>query len=243
MPANGIATGIINLILFLIVVIARRLISKEGINTFLISRPRKRWKLFWEGCLVGFILILVYVFLTVLLGVGELTISLNLTSDFIFIFLSYLFGFAAVSLFEESLFRDYILLKFKNKFSASEAVFISSLLFGLIHIISYITVGSIAILGLLNAFLIGVLLSIIVIATHSILWPLGFHMVWNLTQTIFLIERSSGINLRIDKGILAGADMVPEAGIIVTLVLIILAVYMLNRFDCAHIMPKSIGKG
>ncbi|HKL13527.1 MAG TPA: CPBP family intramembrane glutamic endopeptidase [Halanaerobiales bacterium] len=243
MPSYGIPTGITNLILFLIVVIARRLISKEGISSFLISRPKKRWKLFFEGGLVGFILILVYVFMTILFGVGELSFNINITTDYIFILLSYLFGFAAVAIFEESLFRDYLLLKIKSKYSATEAVFLSSLLFGLVHIISYITIGTIAVLGLFNAFLIGVLLSIIVIATHSILWALGFHLVWNLTQTMFLVPKQGGIELKIEKGILAGTELVPEAGIIVTLVLIILAIYMLNRFDCAHIMPKSIGKG
>ena len=243
MPAGGILTGVTNLILFIILVLARRLISKESINYFLISRPQKRWKLFWEGCLAGFILIIIYVLLTILFGVGELTFKLNLSLDFIFVLLSYVFGFAAVSLFEESLFRDYILLKVKKKFSAPDAVFLSSLLFSLVHIISYASIGTLAVMGLFNAFIIGFILSIIVISTRSIMWPLGYHLVWNLTQTIFLVERSSGINLEIDKGILAGAKLVPEAGIIVTLVLIILAVYMLKRFDCAHIMPNSIGKG
>lgn len=243
MLPGGIATGITNIILFLLVVLARRLISKESINRFLISKPHKRWKLFWEGCLMGFVLILVYVFLAVLFGVGQLSIKPQFSMNFIFILLSYIFAFAAVSLFEESLFRDYILLKFKKKYEAADAVFISSMIFALIHVFSYSSAGSLIVLGLLNAFIIGFILSLIVIATKSLMWPLGFHMMWNLTQTLFLMMRSGGINLEINEGILAGTSFIPEAGLIVTLILIGLIVYMVKRFSCAHIMPSSIGKG
>jgi len=82
--------------------------------------------------------------------------------NFIFTLLSYLFAFAAVSLFEESLFRDYILLKFKKKYAAADAVFISSMIFALIHVFSYSSAGSLIVLGLLNAFIIGFILSLIV---------------------------------------------------------------------------------
>lgn len=243
MYIDGISIGITNIVLFSIVVLARKLISHEDIEKFLIVKKKLNWKLFWEGSFMGFILILGYVFLTLIFGVGNLNFTFKMSGEFLITFFSYIFGFAAVALFEESLFRDYLLMKLKKRFSTIKAVFFSSLIFSFIHIFSYISTGPLTAIALFNAYMIGVILALIVVETESIMWVLGFHFIWNLTQTVFLTIESSILSLEIHKGLLAGTRYIPEAGILITVILIILTLYMVDRFTETNIIPRRIGNG
>jgi hypothetical protein len=75
------------------------------------------------------------------------------------------------------------------------------------------------------------------------MWAIGFHFIWNLTQTVFLTIESSILKLEIKRGFLAGTRYIPEAGILVTIILIILALYMVDRFTETNIIPRRIGNG
>ncbi|MFO7815168.1 MAG: CPBP family intramembrane glutamic endopeptidase [Halanaerobiales bacterium] len=243
MYIDGISIGIINMFLFSIVVLARKLISNEGLEEFLIIKKELKWNLFWEGSLMGFLLILGYVFLTIIFRVGNLNFTFKMRGDFLVTFLSFIFGFAAVALFEESLFRDYLLLKLKKRFTTIKAVFFSSLIFSLVHIFSYISTGPLTVIALFNAYIIGIILALIVVKTESIMWALGFHFLWNLTQTVFLTVESSIFSLELNRGFLAGTPYIPEAGILVTIILVILSLYMVDRFTETNIIPRRIGNG
>lgn len=243
MYIDGISIGITNMVLFSIVVLARKLISNEGLEGFLVVKKKLNWKLFWEGSFMGFILILGYVFLTLIFGVGTLNFTFAISGQFLVTFLSFIFGFAAVALFEESLFRDYLLVKLKKKFSTINAVFFTSLIFSFVHIFSYISTGPLTLIALFNAYMIGVILALIVVKTESIMWVLGFHFIWNLTQTVFLTIESSILSLEIQRGFLAGTRYIPESGFLITIVLIILALYMVDRFTETNIIPRRIGNG
>jgi membrane protease YdiL (CAAX protease family) len=243
MYIDGISIGITNMVLFSLVVLARKLISNEGLEDFLIVKKKLNWDLFREGTFMGFLLILGYAFLTVIFGVGNLNFTFNVSGEFLVTLLSFIFGFAAVALFEESLFRDYLLIKLKERFTTIKAVFFTSLIFSLIHIFSYISTGPLTIIALFNAYMLGIILALIVVKTESIMWAIGFHFIWNLTQTVFLTIESSILKLEIKRGFLAGTRYIPEAGILVTIILIILALYMVDRFTETNIIPRRIGNG
>ena len=243
MVSDAFNTAITNFILFVIVIVARKIISNDSISSFLVFKKNKNKRLFLEGSLVGFILIHIYVIIIMVFNVGELQLNFSFSIEFLYVILAFILAFLAVSLFEESLFRDYILFKFRNKFGTEKAILLSSVLFSILHIFGYLSTGNLTVIGLLNAFLIGVLLSVVVISTHSIMWVLGFHLFWNFTQTIFLDIDIGGIVLNIDQGIWAGTKYIPEAGLIVSIVIFILYIYILKRFDASYLMPKINGFG
>ena len=243
MVSDAFNIAITNFILFVIVIVARKIISNDPVDNFLVFKKNKNKRLFLEGSLVGFILIHIYVIITLLFNVGSLDLNFSFSIDFLYVISVFILAFLAVSLFEESLFRDYLLVKFRKRFGTEKAILLSSVLFSLLHIFGYSSTGNLTVIGLFNAFLIGILLSVVVISTHSIMWVLGFHLFWNLTQTIFLDIEIGGIVLNIDQGIWAGTKFIPEAGLIVSIVIFILYIYIIKRFDASYLIPKFKGFG
>ncbi|MCF8008616.1 MAG: CPBP family intramembrane metalloprotease [Halanaerobiales bacterium] len=243
MYIQGVGIGITNLILFILVILAKKIIDNKGLDSFMIRKKKLNWKLFVEGFVVAFILIILYIIFTVVLNAGQLILEFKISTEFFLNLLSFIFAFGAVALFEESLFRDYLLSKLKDKLSKTKAVFISSLIFSILHFFNYSSTSSLSVTAFFNAFIIGIILSLIVLKTESLMWSLGYHLSWNLMQTVFLIFKDSGFRVEIEEGLLAGTKQVPEAGIIVTFILIILIIYMLKRFSLTDILPKFEGFG
>ena len=89
--------------------------------------------------------------------------------------------FTGVSLFEEIIFRGYMLKNLLQSFNPMLSLFISSLLFCVIH-------GSnpnVNFLGLLNIFLAGYFLGISYVYTKNLWFPLALHFSWNFFQSMF----------------------------------------------------------
>lgn len=89
--------------------------------------------------------------------------------------------FAGVSLFEEIIFRGYMLKNLLQSFNPMLSLFISSLLFCVIH-------GSnpnVNFIGLLNIFLAGYFLGISYVYTKNLWFPLALHFSWNFFQSMF----------------------------------------------------------
>lgn len=151
----------------------------------------------------------------------------------IYMFLIYGIGFLAVALFEESLFRGYILQKLLKRFSMEKSIIISSAIFGGLHFFDY-SPSYYFWIGLINASIIGILLSVIVIKTKSLMMAVGFHLTWNLTQRILFLNNifkyNVSINFKIREGLLSGTYFVPEAGLAVSAVLLVISIYMFIRF-------------
>lgn len=229
MIADGFATAIINFILFGVVVAIRRCFSNEGLDSFLINTDRKGMKLFLEGIIAGMILIIIYSLLIVFLDLGEITFNAGEISNTIISFISNGMGFLAVALFEEALFRGYIFLKLVRKVSLINAMVISSAIFGCLHFMPYTGIQYIW-LGLINVAIIGVLLCIIVIWSGSLMLAIGYHLTWDLTQKLILSRANSAMTLSLEENILTGVGLVPEAGLIITVVLIFMAAYIFIRF-------------
>ncbi|EYE87241.1 hypothetical protein Q428_14385 [Fervidicella metallireducens AeB] len=233
MYSNAISIGISNFILFLVVLLIRKIVHKEGIKDFLIHVDKRGLKLLLEGIIIGIIGFLIYTLIVYLFGEGTYSYESSTLKKSLLLFLIYGIGFLAVALFEESLFRGYILQKLLKKFSMTKSIIISAAIFGSIHFFEYSSSYYFWI-GLINASIIGILLSVITIKTESLMMAVGFHLTWNLTQRILflnsLFKYNVSINFKIREGLLSGTYFVPEAGLAVSSVLLIISLYIFLRF-------------
>lgn len=229
MLKDYLISGIIEFFLFIIIFLIRKFINKEGVESFLISFDKKGLTLFGKGAFYGVIFFLFYPIIVITFGLGQIEVSLDkvyVTIQMVFIAL---FNCFMVALFEESLFRGYILQKLLNKFPIWISVGVSSLIFGLLHYNSYHDARYV-IIGLLNANLIGIVLSIVVIKTNSIMMALGYHLTWNLVQESILNKNRLLFNLKIYNGIWCGNYDSSEAGLIVTLIVILMFISIFLYF-------------
>ena len=230
---DGIMTAINNLILFGLVVLFRQAVHREGIRSFLLHADRRGRRLLIEGVAIGCLLFLIYPLITTVSNHGVVTVARDTVSPTIGLLLTAGFGFMCVALLEEGLFRGYVLQKLLKRFPQPDAIGLAAIPFGLLHLISY-PESDFLWLGLLNAGLFGVLFSLAVIGSGSLMWAVGFHLAWNLTQNLLLINQLSSVNtffnLQINEGILTGTPSTPESGILVTAILAIAGIYAYARF-------------
>ncbi len=226
--ADGIITGVINFALFGLVLTIRRYFHKEGVKSFLIHGGRKGWILLLEGALAGILLIAMYAAITVVSGNGNIVINTQNMLTTLGLLFALGFGFLGVSFFEESLFRGYIMLKLLKRFNSFIAIGVPAAIFGLIHYGGY-SASPFVWVGITNAFLIAVALSLLVLRTGSLMFPLGYHLFWNLSQTI-LTRGPSVVLLELNEGLWAGSIYTIETGLSTTIVVILLLIYTLLRF-------------
>ena len=136
-----------------------------------------RLKEFNYGLILGLLIMaFAYVFLSL---IGEIVFE-NFTFDLQKIFLSIIL-FIGVSVFEEVIFRGYMLKNLLESFNPYVALFISSIFFSLIH-------GSnpnVTTLGLCNIFLAGFFLGASYIFTKNLWFPIALHFSWNFFQSMF----------------------------------------------------------
>lgn len=232
MVLDKIYTGVINLVLFFSIIFFRKIVHKEGIKSFLFHFDKKGRKFFWEGFFSGFLFFIIYCIITIITKQGKVHVFYGGIKETLVIILSGLFAYLSVSLLEESFFRGYVLEKLSNVFPTNIAAIISSVFFGLFHIQAYSTSKTIFI-GIINAALIGIILSTVVIKTKSIMLPLGYHLSWNLIQSILFNNYKYNVKgliaLEIKENIWTGYSIIPESGLIITSVCIIMLIYFRFR--------------
>ncbi len=228
---DGVITGVVNASLFALVVLIRRLVHHEGLAAFGLHADARGWRLFACGVVVGALLFSIYPVASVALHAGTLTLvpsTLTVTS---LVLAGWGFGFAGVALFEESLFRGYLLPKLRSKIGSSAAVASQAVLFAAFHLSAY-SRSPFMWLGLVNATGLGMVLGMLVLRTGSLMPAFGFHAAWDLVQTVLLFEHNWGvptaINLRVTQGLWTGTADAPETGLIVTLAVGALALLILR---------------
>jgi|TARA_B110000438_G_scaffold138766_1_gene134079 membrane protease YdiL (CAAX protease family) len=185
---NKISTGNIDLntmivleysmIFFLIILLwlFMRFIDKQPLID-LGFKTKGRLKEFNYGIILGFI-IMSFAFLFLLL-INEI-VFVNSSFDFKKVILSIIL-FAGVSIFEEVIFRGYLLKNLLESFNPYVALFISAIFFSLIH-------GSnpnVTTLGLCNIFLAGFFLGASYVFTKNLWFPIALHFSWNFFQSMF----------------------------------------------------------
>jgi membrane protease YdiL (CAAX protease family) len=95
-----------------------------------------------------------------------------------------------VAVYEEIVFRGYVLRNLVKSFNKWLALFISALLFTLVHASN----PGVPWVGLLNTFIGGLLIGITYINTRSLWLPIFFHFTWNLAQGPVIGFHVSGIS-------------------------------------------------
>lgn len=219
MVSNAFITSIANLILFGIIVIIRRLVHREKLDAFLLHGDSTGRRLFTQGAAVGMVGFALYPIGVLLFDHGSFVgnadgIALTATCA-----IAWGIGFLPVAIFEEAFFRGYLLQKALTRLPQWAAVVLPSLLFGAFHAVSF-GLGNQAWLGVLNACLFGIVLSVVVIRSNSLMCAVGIHWSWNLVEQVVLLrptgESEAFVSLRAQENLWAGAQMLPETGLIVT---------------------------
>ena len=187
-----------------------------------------RLKEFNYGLILGLLIMaFAYVFLSL---IGEIVFE-NYTFDLQKIFLSIIL-FIGVSVFEEVIFRGYMLKNLLESFNPYVALFISSIFFSLIH-------GSnpnVTTLGLCNIFLAGFFLGASYIFTKNLWFPIALHFSWNFFQSMFGFKVSgldsySIIEFTIpENNMLNGGEFGFESSLLSIIILIIGTFIIWNYF-------------
>lgn len=225
MVSNAIITGVINLALFGLLFAFCHLVHRDRRCSFLLHGDARGRRLFLKGAIVGLASFAAYVFIVILFGQGHFVSNMDGLPVTIACTGAWGVGFLPVALFEEALFRGYLMHQSLVRFPQWVAVAFPSLLFGVFHAFSYGS-GSTFWLGILNACFFGVVMSLIVIRSRSLMCAVGLHWAWNLTQVIFLLQPNDEIeplfSLQVRGGLWTGAHLIPETGLIETVVIVLL---------------------
>ena len=141
-------------------------------------------------------------------------------------------GFFGTALFEETVFRGYVLKRLTEAAGFPVAACVTSLLFGLAHLSNGFDAG----FALVNAVLVGGILALSVRLTGSLWWAIGFHAAWDWVESYLLGAADSGLRaqgglLQSDPAgptLLSGGGSGPE-GRLLTLIVGLVALTLLIR--------------
>ena len=181
----------------------------------------KSLRLFIWGAVVGLISILAGSLILYLMG------SISFTeSDFMLTYLLAFFVFfllAAVT--EELFFRGFIQNQFAKTCNKYLAVLFGSVLFTLIHIFN----ADISFISFFNIFLAGYLLGLMYLYKNNLWLPIGFHALWNISQSFIGFDVSGGgmpsvltIKYLTNNTLVTGGDFGFEGSVVCTSILILL---------------------
>ena len=197
---------------------------------------KKRLNDFTLGILIGFSIML-SAFLILLL-LDEITYegyNINFNNIVISILL-----FTGVSIFEEVIFRGYMLKNLLESFNPYFALFISSIFFSLIH-------GSnpnVTILGLSNIFLAGIFLGASYVFTKNLWFPIALHFSWNFFQSMFGF-RVSGMDFYsiidfniLENNSLNGGEFGFESSILSLFIITVSTIFICKYFKSSELKNK-----
>ncbi len=138
---------------------------------------RGRLKDFNFGLLIGLLIMgFAYFFLLLINEIVFVKIDFVLNKVLLSIVL-----FMGVSVFEEIIFRGYVLKNLLESFNPHVALFVSSLFFSFIHGAN----PNVTLLGLSNIFLAGIFLGASYVFTKNLWFPIALHFSWNFFQAMF----------------------------------------------------------
>jgi membrane protease YdiL (CAAX protease family) len=125
-----------------------------------------------------------------------------------------------------------VLANLRDRYSSRNALIVSSILFGLIHLGN----NHLTVIGLSTISLSGLLMGIVTINTNTISTAIGLHWSWNFVQGNVFGLSVSGLNEsgvfiphRLTTEIITGGDFGAE-GSVVALILVVIVVLCVNRF-------------
>ncbi|MCD6163826.1 MAG: CPBP family intramembrane metalloprotease, partial [Candidatus Odinarchaeota archaeon] len=140
----------------------------------------------------------------------------------------------SVAFMEELVFRGYLFQNALLSLSENQAILISSIVFGLMHVFN----PNVNFLAMIVISIIGALLAICYLKTQGLHFPIGLHFTWNFFEGYiygFPISgnKVEGILVTIVKGPawLTGGNFGPEGGLIgliVSLIVTLIAFFLYN---------------
>ncbi|NWO18024.1 CPBP family intramembrane glutamic endopeptidase [Leptotrichia sp. oral taxon 223] len=149
-----------------------------------------------------------------------------------FVFIRILLFFIFQGMFEEVLFRGYLMVMFSKVMGIKFSIIVSSFLFAVIHLLN----PNIQILGLFNIFLVGIMFGLIYYYTGN-LWIIGaMHTFWNFTLGYIVGSQISGMgtlksilsSIPIDnKEFISGGAFGFEASIVTVVVQIAISLFVI----------------
>lgn len=132
-------------------------------------------------------------------------------------FLASALSWAALSFVEELTFRGYILQGLARAWAMAIAVAVSSVLFGLVHLID----PNVQVLAILNICVAGLFFAVAYLVTRSLWLPAGIHIGWNLAEIhIFGFPGSGHTEPSLFRTAVSGPELVtggafgPEGGLL-----------------------------
>lgn len=140
-----------------------------------------------------------------------------------------------LALQEELFFRVFLINSLELRFSTATSVFISGVLFALLHIFN----SNYSNLSAINTLLAGLLFGLMYIKSRSIWLPTLFHFFWNLLQPILLNSAISGIDFNMKlflvnqekfMNILNGGSYGLENTVVATLILV-LSIFYFSKIE------------
>jgi membrane protease YdiL (CAAX protease family) len=140
-------------------------------------------------------------------------------------------AFLSVGIYEELMFRGYILQRLNDRAGKTASILVSSFIFAVMH---GLNPGADA-FGIFNTVGIGAILCVIYFRTGSLWMPIGFHTAWNFSLGYLYSLPVSGIPLygvlnvvEIEPGSrLTGGSYGPEAGLACTVALAVWGAWLI----------------
>jgi len=134
-----------------------------------------------------------------------------------------LLAFLSVGVYEELMFRGYVLQRLNDRSGKVVAVIVSSIVFALLHGFN----PGADVFGIVNTIGIAIILCVLYFRTGSLWMPIGFHTAWNFSLGYLYSLPVSGIPLygilkvvEVDgESRLTGGTYGPEAGLFCTIAL------------------------
>ena len=242
LPKNSIITDLISEGLLVVVVVSALLMIFKTFpkiyfdDVFIVKENVLSG--FIKGSLIGFGLMVISG--TVVYALGYVQLSVGKIS--LLLIIGYLFFYVLVALFEELMFRTLPLFVFAERYHYLFAIVINGLLFGFVHMSN----PGFTWLAMLNITLAGALFSIFTLLKKNISWAIGIHFSWNFTQGILLGYKVSGTNSPgvlaakpIGESYISGGTFGIEGSIVCTILLILLIVWLLVRYQILPIEPNE----
>lgn len=171
-----------NMVTVIIVLINLDGSLKDRINELKLAIKPNSYKLFIIGGLVAFINIFVITAIGVLIGMTKFEgIGVVSFSTAIFALLISIIQFLSVGFGEEIFSRGYILKTLLDSGNRLWGILVSSFIFMSLHIFTYSKL-----LDFVDVFFAGILLGCMYIVSESLWLSVGFHFMWDFTQSFIV---------------------------------------------------------
>lgn len=223
----------VNLGLLVLVVVVRKVVHTEGIRSFLVSFDERTWPLFAEGLVAGAVYVLAYSGLVLVTGAGRLVADASRIVPTLGLLAVPALAHLVLALFEEALFRGYILQRLKGRLPVSASVLLTSVTFMIFHLA--VSGGhGLGFLTIANSLLLQAILCIMALNGNSIVPGIGKHVSWGVgLSLLFSCEHlgvASALNLTVVENLFSGTAGSPESGAAMTVVLVAGLAYELLHY-------------